>query len=166
MLGSYSSTLPIIWKLPPTGLPEIYLYLCSPTCSHTYAFVICALMCVFPLCSHIGALICVLSYVLAYVCSHAAVSLSQVHPQHYLGSLAGIILSAFSSRSLTLASYTLLQWGLGSIAETFRGSVIQATPGAKSQRWANLLWQTYFSNRRSVADLPDFDLATTRTCAG
>ena len=70
-------------------------YVCSPMC---------ALLCVLSnvlsyVCSHLCALTCVLSYVLSSVCSpmctsvcsHNAVYLSQFHPQHCLGSLAGMI---------------------------------------------------------------------------
>ena len=68
-------------------LSYLCFHLCALICVLSYVCSSCALICVLLLCSHIYALICVLSY----VCSPDAVSLSRFHPQHCLGSLAGIV---------------------------------------------------------------------------
>ena len=75
------------------------LPLCSHMCMYIYIYIsvcVCSSMCVLIyvlscVCALLFALICVLSYVLPYVCSHDAVSLSEFRPRHCLGSLAGII---------------------------------------------------------------------------
>ena len=97
------------------GFPPLCSHMCalicvlSYVCCHMYSLIhvlshlcslMCALICMLSyMCSRmyallyslLCALICVLPYVLSYVCSHDAVSLSQFHPQHCSGSLAGIV---------------------------------------------------------------------------
>ena len=77
-------------------LSNVFSHMCALLCVISYVcFHMCALICVLLLSSHICALICVLSSVLSSVCSHDAVSLSQFHPKHCLGSLAGIFFFGF-----------------------------------------------------------------------